>query len=91
MEAVGVRLASVPPADFARATELMELAVDAVIAELKRAERYTIGRGLITNTRVTCVCDHSKLPVRMPRTPGREGRPVCDHSGATGVLRGEIL
>ena len=39
MGAVDVRLASVPQADFARATELMELTVDAVIAELKRAER----------------------------------------------------
>jgi hypothetical protein len=37
-EAVGTRLARVPEADFMRAAELMELAMDAVLAELRLAE-----------------------------------------------------
>ena len=36
---VTVRLASVPPADFLRAAELIEQAVDAVFADLRKAER----------------------------------------------------
>jgi hypothetical protein len=39
MGAVASRLAAVPEADFARATELMEQAADGVLAELKHAER----------------------------------------------------
>jgi hypothetical protein len=36
---VATRLASVPPADFLRAAELIEQAVDAVFADLRKAER----------------------------------------------------
>jgi hypothetical protein len=34
---VAVRLSSIPAADFVRATELMQLAVDGVLADLERA------------------------------------------------------
>jgi hypothetical protein len=37
MGTVAVRLSSIPAADFVRAAELMELAVDGVLAELERA------------------------------------------------------
>jgi hypothetical protein len=37
MGTVAVRLSSIPEADFVRATELMELAVNGVLADLERA------------------------------------------------------
>jgi hypothetical protein len=36
---IAMRLSSVPPADFLRAAELIEQAVDAVFADLRKAER----------------------------------------------------
>jgi hypothetical protein len=45
MCAVASRLAAVPEADVARATELMEQAADGVLAELERAERLARRRG----------------------------------------------
>ena len=40
MGTIGVRLASIPDADFARAAELLELAAEAVVADVRRAERH---------------------------------------------------
>jgi hypothetical protein len=57
---VAVRLSSVPPADFLRAAELIEQAVDAVFADLRKAERLARGRHR-----------HAGSPTRRPRSRAR--------------------